>query len=100
MRLGPVRLAVVLLGDRLSGAVVQQNRVDTFVIDSETPAVALRAELDARGPAPRSVSVGLARTVVAVKPIDLPPGGGKRGGGARFGLDRHLPFPPGARPCA
>src|SRR3989440_2527896 len=93
MRFGPVRLAVVLLGDRLSGAVVQQNRVDTFVIDSETPAVALRAELDARGLAPRSVSVGLARTVVAVKPIDLPPVVGKLREMVRFELDRHLPFP-------
>src|SRR5947209_4059202 len=93
MRLGPVRLAVVLLGDRLSGAVVQQNRVDTFVIDSETPAAALRAELDARGLAPRSVSVGLARTVVAVKPIDLPPVVGKLREMVRFELDRHLPFP-------
>src|SRR5437867_3053153 len=45
MRLGPVRLAVVLLGDRLSGAVVQQHRVDTFVIDSEPPAAASRAKL-------------------------------------------------------
>src|SRR6059036_1784068 len=93
MRLGPVRLAVVLLGDRISGAVVQQNRVDTFVIDSETPAAALRAELDARGLAPRSVSVGLARTVVAVKPIDLPPVVGKLREMVRFELDRHLPFP-------
>ena len=93
MRLGPVRLAVVLLGDRLSGAVVQQNRVDTFVIDSETPAAALRAELDARGLAPRSVSVGLARTVVVVKPIDLPPVVGKLREMVRFELDRHLPFP-------
>src|SRR5213594_972712 len=93
MRLGPVRLAVVLLGDRLSGAVVQQNRVDTFVIDAETPAAALRAELDARGLAPRSVSVGLARTVVVVKPIDLPPVVGKLREMVRFELDRHLPFP-------
>src|SRR5438034_9850847 len=93
MRLGPVRLAVVLLGDRRSGAVVQQNRVDTFVIDAETPAAALRAELDARGLAPRSVSVGLARTVVAVKPIDLPPVVGKLREMVRFELDRHLPFP-------
>src|SRR2546425_5566883 len=91
MRLGPVRLAVVLLGDRLSGAVVQQNRVDTFVIDAETPAAALRAELDARGLAPRSVSVGLARTVVVVKPIDLPPVVGKLREMVRFELDRHLP---------
>src|SRR5256884_6851180 len=93
MRFGPVRLAVVLLGDRLSGAVVQQNRVDTFVIESETPAEALRAELDARGLARRSVAVGLAGAAVVVKPIDLPPVVGEMREMVRFELDRHLPFP-------
>src|SRR2546426_9846618 len=67
LRFGPLRLAVVLLGDRLSGAAIQQTRVDTFVIEAENPGEALRAELDARGLAPRSVALGLARTAVAVK---------------------------------
>ena len=93
MRFGPVRLAVVLLGDRLSGAVVQQNRVDTFVIESENPAEALRAELDARGLTVQSVAVGLARAAVVVKPIDLPPVVGEMREMVRFELDRHLPFP-------
>src|SRR5439155_1688321 len=51
------------------------------------------AELDARGLAPRSVELGLARTVVAVKPIDLPPVVGEMREMVRFELDRHLPFP-------
>src|SRR5256886_5844195 len=93
MRFGPVRLAVVLLGDRLSGAVVQQNRVDTFVIEAENPAEALRAELDARGLTVQSVAVGLARGGVGVKPIDLPPVVGEMREMVRFELDRHLPFP-------
>src|SRR5437773_476303 len=93
LRFGPLRLAVVLLGDRLSGAAIQQTRVDTFVIEAENPAEALRAELDARGLAPRSVALGLARTVVAVKPIDLPPVVGEMREMVRFELDRHLPFP-------
>src|SRR5437667_361406 len=93
MRFGPVRLAVVLLGDRLSGAVVQQNRVDTFVIEAENPAEALRAELDARGLTVQSVAVGLARAAVVVKPIDLPPVVGEMREMVRFELDRHLPFP-------
>src|SRR2546425_1190320 len=93
LRFGPLRLAVVLLGDRLSGAAIQQTRVDTFVIEAENPAEALRAELDARGLAPRSVALGLARTVVAVKPIDLPSVVGEMREMVRFELDRHLPFP-------
>ena len=93
MKFGPLRLAVVLLGDRLSGAAIQPNRVDTFVIEAENPAEALRAELDARGLAPRSVALGLARAAVAVKPIDLPPVVGEMREMVRFELDRHLPFP-------
>src|SRR5947208_3791500 len=93
LRLGPLRLAVVLLGDRLSGAAIQPARVDTFVIEAENPAEALRAELDARGLAPRSVAVGLARAAVVVKPIELPPVVGEMREMVRFELDRHLPFP-------
>src|SRR5437667_1687865 len=93
LRFGPLRLAVVLLGDRLSGAAIQQTRVDTLVSEAENPGEALRAELDARGLAPRSVALGLARTVVAVKPIDLPPVVGEMREMVRFELDRHLPFP-------
>jgi len=93
MKFGPLRLAVVLLGDRLSGAAIQPARVDTFVIEAENPAEALRAELDARGLAPRSVAVGLARAAVVVKPIELPPVVGEMREMVRFELDRHLPFP-------
>lgn len=93
MRLTPVRFAVVLLGDRLSAAVVQQNRVDTFSIQAEAPATALRAELDARGLAPRTVALGLARSAVTVKPIELPGVGGETRDMVRFELERHLPFP-------
>jgi Tfp pilus assembly protein PilN len=93
MRFGPPRLAVVLLGDRLSGAVIQQNRVDTFVIEAENPGAALRADLDARGVTTRTVALGLARAMVTVKPIDLPPVAGELRDMVRFELDRHLPFP-------
>jgi Tfp pilus assembly protein PilN len=93
MKFASPRLAVVLLGDRLCGAVVQQNRMDAFVIQSESPAAALRAELDARGVAPRSVALGLARAAVTVKPIELPLVGGQTRDMVRFELERHLPFP-------
>jgi Tfp pilus assembly protein PilN len=93
MRLTPVRLAVVMLGDRLSVAAVRQNRVDTFVVQAENPAAALRAELEARALAPRTVALGLARAAVIVKPIELPPVGGETRDMVRFELERHLPFP-------
>src|SRR5437879_12542741 len=93
LRFGPLRLAGVLVGDRLSGAAIQPTRVDTFIIEAENPAEALRAELDARGLAPRSVAVGLARAAVVVKPIDLPPVVGEMREMVRFELDRTLPFP-------
>src|SRR5207245_10278718 len=93
LRFGPLSHPVVLLGDRLTWAAIQQTRVDTFVIEAENPGEALRTELDARGLAPRSVALGLARTAVAVKPIDLPPVVGEMREMVRFELDRHLPFP-------
>ena len=93
MRLTPVRLAVVMLGDRLSVAALQQNRVDTFVVQAENPAAALRAELEARALTPRTVAVGLARAAVIVKPIELPSVDGETRDMVRFELERHLPFP-------
>src|SRR3989304_4796296 len=88
------RLAVVLLGPRLPGAGGGRPRAETFVVEADDPAAALRAELDARGLAPRTVALGLARASVTVKPIELPPGGGALSDMGRVALERHLPFPP------
>ncbi|MGH7276941.1 MAG: pilus assembly protein PilM, partial [Candidatus Rokuibacteriota bacterium] len=93
MKFEPARLAVTLLGDRLSGAVIRRNRVEAFVVEAENPAAALRAELDARGVTARSVALGLARAAVTVKPIELPPVVGETREMVRFELERHLPFP-------
>src|SRR5438034_2317519 len=93
MRFGPVRLAVVLLGDRLSGAVVQQNRVDTFVIESESPAGARRPERDARGLPGQGRAVGVGPAAAVVEPSGLAPVVGEMREMVRFELDRHLPFP-------
>src|SRR3972149_354233 len=99
-RFAPARLAVVFLGHRLAGAGVQQDRVETFVVEAEDPAAALRAELDARGLAPRTVALGLARASVTVKPIELPPIAGELADMVRFELERHLPFPADDAPFA
>src|SRR5437016_2952306 len=67
------RLSVVLLGDRLAIAALWGSRVEAFIVDAESPAPALRAELDARGLPARGAFLALARNAVTVKPIDLPP---------------------------
>jgi general secretion pathway protein L len=87
------KFAVVLQGNRLVGAAIRGDRVETFVVEAEQPAVALRAELDARKLTPRRVAVGLSRSTVTVKPIDLPAVDGAVRDILRFELERHLPFP-------
>ncbi len=87
------RFAVVLIGDRLCAAMVRGPRVQTFVVESDQPAAALRAELDARRAAPRAVAIGVPRAAVTVKPVELPAVGADTRAMVRFELERHLPFP-------
>jgi general secretion pathway protein L len=87
------RLALVVAGNRLVVAAIQGRRVQAFAVEGEQPAVALRAELDARRLTSRTVAIGLSRSVVTVKPIDFPILGGDMREMVRFELDRHLPFP-------
>src|SRR5262245_1615039 len=89
----PLRLAVVMLGDRLGVAAIQRDRVETFTVDAENPGAALRAELDARALPARTVAIGLARSTVTVKPIDLPAIAGAAQDMVKFELERHLPIP-------
>src|SRR6267143_1453678 len=94
MNFKPSRLSVVLLGDRLAIAALSGSRVEAFTVDAESPAVALRAELDARGLPARGAFFALARNAVTVKPINLPPVAGDVRQMVGFELERHLPFPP------
>ncbi|MGH7306485.1 MAG: PilN domain-containing protein, partial [Candidatus Rokuibacteriota bacterium] len=87
-----VRLAVVMLGDRLGVAAIDRDRLETFVIDAEHPGAALRAELDARSLVARTVAIGLSRSTVTVKPIDLPAVAGETQDMVKFELERHLPI--------
>jgi Tfp pilus assembly protein PilN len=93
VQLAPPRLAVVMLGDRISVAALLRDRQETFTIDAENPGAALRAELDARNLVVRKVAIGLARSTVTVKPIELPAVGGELHEMVRFELERHLPIP-------
>ncbi|HMH53163.1 MAG TPA: PilN domain-containing protein [Candidatus Acidoferrum sp.] len=92
MMLRRPRLALVLLGDRLVAGAVRGQRLETFGVDSEQPATTLRAELDQRHLGVRNVALGLPRTAVTVKPIDIPDVGGELRDMVQFELERHLPF--------
>jgi general secretion pathway protein L len=85
-------LALVLLGDRLVAGAIHGKRFESFAVDSEQPATTLRAELDQRKLGIRSVALGLPRTAVTVKPIELPDVGGELQEMVQFELERHLPF--------
>src|SRR5712692_4113434 len=85
-------LALVLMGDRLVAGSVRGSRLETFTVDSEQPATTLRAELDQRRLGIRTVALGLPRTAVTVKPIEIPDVGGELRDMVQFELERHLPF--------
>jgi Tfp pilus assembly protein PilN len=93
MQFFPPQLAIVMLGDRLSVAAIQRDRREVFTIDAENPGAALRAELDARNLVARKVAIGLARSAVTVKPIELPSIAGETKEMVKFELERHLPIP-------
>ena len=85
-------LGVVVLSDRLAVAALDGQRVEAFSIDAENPAVMLREELNKRQLSPRTVALGLARSSVFVKPIDLPSVGSDLREMVRLNLDGYLPF--------
>lgn len=92
LKLSPVRLAVVLLQDRLAVAALSGERVETFSIVSDHPAAVLREELAARQLNPRTVALALSRGAVFVRPMDLPVVGGDMREMVRLNLEGHLPF--------
>jgi Tfp pilus assembly protein PilN len=87
-----VRLAVLLLPDRLAVAAVAGDRVDTFSIATENPVAVLREELAARQLTPRAMSLALPRTSVFVRPMELPTVGGDTREMVKLNLEGHLPF--------
>ncbi len=76
-------------------AITGRGQLDTFTIEASenTPAL-LKAELEARGLKMRGVRVGLDRSLVTVKAIELPrTGAGELAQMVAFELERHVPFP-------
>jgi Tfp pilus assembly protein PilN len=92
VKLSPVRLAVVLLQDRLAVAAVTGDRVETFTIAAENPAAVLREELTGRQLAPRGVALALSRASAFVRPMELPTVSGDTREMVRLNLEGHLPF--------
>src|SRR2546428_11475345 len=92
-KLSPLRLAVVMLGDQLGVAAIQRDRVETFTIDAENPGAGLRGEPAAGALRAPRVAIGLMRSAVTVKPIELPAVAGGPQDMVRFELERHLPIP-------
>ena len=77
-------------------AITGRGQLDHFTIEaSETTPALLKAELEARGLKMRGVRVGLDRSLVTVKVIELPrAGAGELSQMVAFELERHVPFPP------
>jgi Type IV pilus assembly protein PilM len=89
------RLGIVLIADQLLVAVARPGRVvETFsVVNAENPAAALRAEFDARGVRARAARVAIPRSLVTVKPLDLPATvESELEQMVRFEVERHVPF--------
>src|SRR5882762_2779018 len=78
MNFKPLRLSVVLLGDRLAIAALRGARVEAFTVDAESPAAALRAELDARGLPARNAFFALSRSAGQREEGDRAAAGGRR----------------------
>src|SRR5437867_5191670 len=91
--LARAHFAILPLGDRFVAGVVHGRRVEAFVVTGEHPTEALRAEIEQRKFPVRTVALGLPRSSVTVKPIELPSVGGEIRQMVSFELERHLPFP-------
>jgi Tfp pilus assembly protein PilN len=92
LKLSTIRLAVLLLQDRLAVAAVTGDRVETFTIATENPSAVLREELAARQLAPRTVAMALTRASVFVRPMELPTVSADTREMVRLNLEGHLPF--------
>jgi Tfp pilus assembly protein PilN len=91
LRLSTVRLAVLLLQDRLAVCAVTGDRVESFTIAAENPGEVLREELANRQLAPRAVALALSRGSAFVRPMELPTVSGDTREMVRLNLEGQLP---------
>jgi Tfp pilus assembly protein PilN len=91
-----VQRAGLLLHDHyLTVVAVKRDRLEHFTLEaSDNPASLLAAELKKRGVRTRRLRVGLDRSLVMVKALELPPAVGKNlHDMVRFEVERQVPFP-------
>jgi len=95
--MGP-RAGLYLRDDRLTVVVTSARRgsVDCFALEpGELPAARLKSELETRQIKLRGMRIGLARPLLTVKTLELPPArGAQLTEMVAFELERHVPFPP------
>ena len=95
--MGP-RAGLYLRDDRLTVVVTSARRgsVDCFALEpGELPGARLKSELETRQIKLRGMRVGLARPLLTVKTLELPPArGAQLTEMVAFELERHVPFPP------
>ncbi len=84
--------------ERLTVAVTSARRgtVECFTLEpGELPGARLKTELETRGIRLRRMRIGLARSLLTVKTLELPPTRGSQlAEMVAFELERHVPFPP------
>jgi Tfp pilus assembly protein PilN len=92
------RAGLYLSDERLTVVVATGGRdgVHSFTLDpGEVPGTRLKTELDTRQLRPRRMRIGLARPLLTVKVLELPPAAqGQAAEMVAFELERHVPFPP------
>jgi Tfp pilus assembly protein PilN len=95
--MGP-HAGLYLRDDRLTVVVPSGRRggIQCFVVEpGEVPGAGLKTELETRQLRLRRMRVGLARTLLAVKILELPRASGSQlASMVAFELERHVPFPP------
>jgi Tfp pilus assembly protein PilN len=77
-------------------AITRRGRLEHINLElGDNPSALLKAELGARRLRLRGLRLGLQRSLVTVKALQLPPAvGGEMGQMVGFELERHVPFPP------
>jgi Tfp pilus assembly protein PilN len=92
------RGGLYLHDERLTVAVPSARRgaVECFALEpGELPGARLKSELETRGIRLRRMRIGLARSLLTVKTLELPPARGSQlAEMVAFELERHVPFPP------
>jgi len=90
------RGGIYLGDDRLTVVVAGRAGAQTFTAElGDLPGAHLKSELETRQLGLRRVRLGLARPLVTVKALELPPAqGGQLSEMVAFELERHVPFPP------